>query len=84
MELKSATSASAGGTFDPQYERIVVVFNASPTEQTLALPARGSAGLALHPLLQVIADVRLQKCSATPAGLYVPARTTAVFVTPRA
>ena len=55
MEITSADCMlpSSGGTSDPAYKRLVVVFNASPATQLLPAPT-GAGPLLLHPeLLQL-------------------------------
>lgn len=70
---------------DPQYDHLLVVFNANPEEATFALPG-GLAmdGWVLHPLLAAGPDPLARQATFDPATqtLRVPGRTTAVFVHP--
>lgn len=68
---------------DPEWERIVVVFNATPTEQRVTHPAFARNAFELHPRQATGADAVVRTARADRAGssLVVPARTTAVFVT---
>ena len=67
---------------DAKWERVVVVFNATPTEQRIVYPAFGQLALELHPRQATGADPVARTARADRAGsaLVVPARTTAVFV----
>lgn len=68
---------------DPQYDRIFVVFNASPGEAAFTLPADSAMdGLSLHPLLAAGPDPIARQAAFDPAThtFTVPGRTTAVFV----
>jgi len=69
--------------FDPEYKRIVVVFNASPIDQEMPFPPQAS-GLQLHPLQAAAGapDARAASCVVDEVArvLHVPSRTAAVFV----
>jgi len=67
---------------DPAWSRIVVVFNATPTEQRITYPAFGQIAFDLHPAQANGHDpvVRNAHADRTSSSLVVPARTTAVFV----
>ena len=77
-------SDTAGENLDPEYDRIVVVFNADDDE--LVIPAADLAGreMALHPVLAASADpVVIGASWDSAAGAFtVPGRTAAVFVQP--
>ena len=70
-----------GRLADP-YDRIVVLFNASPDSQTYASAAFVGADFKLHPIQQASSDpvVRTAGYDAAAGGFTVPGRTTAVFV----
>jgi len=69
---------------DPNYERVVVLFNA--TNETISFTRADLAGMALelHPLLAVSQDsIVLESLFDSESGVFsVPALTTAVFVIP--
>lgn len=65
---------------DTQHRAVVVVFNASNTAQTMAMP--NAQNYELHTVQQNSADTINQTSTATTNGLSVPALTTAVFVLP--
>ncbi len=71
---------------DPAYEYVMVLFNANKVPQSITLPQAIDKGFTLHPaqLDTVDADPVVQKASFDNAtGRFtVPARTTAVFVSP--
>jgi pullulanase-type alpha-1,6-glucosidase len=64
------------------WERIAVIFNATPAEQAGADPAWAGGNWALHPTLADSADpvVRSARFAPGEGGFSVPAYTTAVFV----
>lgn len=70
------------GDLDPNYDRIVVLFNAAPGEVTFAIPEDAGLQFALHPVLAASADPVVQTSSydAATGTFTVPGRTTAVFV----
>ena len=67
---------------DEQYAEIVVLFNATPEEQSFAGEAWSGTAFELHPILAGSADplVREARFDAGAGTFTVPARTTAVFV----
>ena len=74
--------ADPGGDFDPRAERIVALFNATPHPQHFTAPSLAGLDFELHRVQQASADpvVRSSTYDATSQTLWVPARTTAVFV----
>ena len=63
--------------------RVVVVFNATPEERQVKVPAVEGSPLALHEVQRNGADEIVKRARVTATGgLCVPARTTAVFVQP--
>ncbi|NUM44364.1 MAG: DUF3372 domain-containing protein, partial [Anaerolineales bacterium] len=75
------------GDLDPNYDRIVVLFNAAPGEVSFAIPEDaglelGEMQFRLHPILAASADPVVQTSSydAATGTFTVPGRTTAVFV----
>lgn len=70
------------GDLDPNYDRIVVLFNAAPGEVTFAIPEDAGLEFTLHPVLAASADPVVQTSSydAATGTFTVPGRTTAVFV----
>ncbi|TDD71963.1 pullulanase-type alpha-1,6-glucosidase [Jiangella aurantiaca] len=67
----------AGEDLDPDRERLVVVFNATPSAVTV--PVDDGASLRLHPVQAAGADPVVRSATAGADGLTVPARTVAVF-----
>jgi pullulanase-type alpha-1,6-glucosidase len=67
---------------DPNHEAVVVLFNASDTPQTFAVPGTAGQGFRLHPVQTNSADTTVRQAAFDPStGTFsVPARTTAVFV----
>lgn len=72
-----------GEDLDPEFEEIVVVFNATDEPQTHVMPASADREWELHPVQQGSSDSVVVTSSHDQAtGTFsVPARTTAVFVT---
>jgi pullulanase/glycogen debranching enzyme len=70
------------GNMDPNYETIIVFFNASKTQQVFNIPGTAAATYALHPVhLDMIDADPVVKTASFNAGTFtIPARTTAVFV----
>ncbi|MEO5835026.1 MAG: pullulanase-type alpha-1,6-glucosidase [Nakamurella sp.] len=68
---------TVGPDIDPARDRIVVVFNASGAEQSVALA--GTAGLALSAVQAGGADPVVKQSTVGYSSLTVPARTVAVF-----
>ena len=69
---------------DPLYENIVVLFNPNKIDRNFTLAGLAGVPFALHPVQQNSADVRVQTAAYDQGSgdFYVPARTTAVFVSP--
>jgi pullulanase len=69
---------------DPNYERVVVLFNASSEEVSYTVDELARLELVLHPVQAASADAIVQTSSFEPlTGTFtVPAMTTAVFVLP--
>jgi pullulanase len=69
---------------DPNYQLMVVVFNATQRRQNLRLPELADVRLSLHPLLRDSGDPVVTTAThyLTSGVLSVPAFTTAVFVLP--
>ncbi|MFB4263584.1 pullulanase-type alpha-1,6-glucosidase [Nonomuraea sp. GTA35] len=67
---------------DPRWSSVTVVFNATPSEHTQAMPSLAGRQVALHPVQAGSADAVVRTASADRATgtLTVPARTVAVFV----
>ncbi len=74
-------SDAVGADLDPNYRGVIVVFNATPESQTVAVP--DAAGYSLHPVQAASVDPIVRMASATADGFTVPALTTAVFVLPQ-
>lgn len=70
----------SGADLDPDRERLVVVFNATPSAVTA--PVQDGASLRLHPIQAAGADPVVRTAVAGAAGVTVPARTVAVFEQP--
>jgi pullulanase-type alpha-1,6-glucosidase len=79
MTLSDAVAGAPD--LDPRWSRIVVVFNATPTEQRVTYPAFGQLPLELHPVQQQGRDPIVSTAHSDRVGsaLVVPAWTTAVF-----
>jgi hypothetical protein len=67
---------------DPRWERILVVFNGGPEDQTLFDPGFGRFDWHLHPALAAGGDAVAKRASVdrARAALTVPGLTAAVFV----
>jgi pullulanase len=81
--VMSITDVGEGlADLDPMREQIVVVFNATPEEQTYGGSDWKGLAFELHPVLQSSADeaVKTAAYDADGGTFTVPARTTAVFV----
>jgi pullulanase-type alpha-1,6-glucosidase len=70
----------AGADVDPDRERLVVVFNATPEEQTVEVDA--AATLELHPVQANGADEVVKQTSVDGTSVTVPARTVVVLEQP--
>jgi pullulanase-type alpha-1,6-glucosidase len=75
-------SDTDGADLDPNARSIVVVFNASDTEQTIAVAGAAHKHYKLHDIQQKSSDktVGKSKFKLSNGSFTVPARTTAVFV----
>jgi hypothetical protein len=78
MDLSDTT----GENLDPNYDRVVVVFNANDEELVYAAAELAGRTLELHPVLAASADpiVAGSSWDAATGTFTVPGRTTAVFV----
>jgi pullulanase-type alpha-1,6-glucosidase len=74
---------TVGPSVDPDVDRIVVVYNATPREQSVTPAHTGRARWHLHPLQRTGADAVAAAATWREGTFTVPARTTAVFVQPR-
>lgn len=70
-----------GTAVDQRTARIVVVFNATPQSQTVAVPQ--ASGLRLSPIQAGGVDPVVKRSTVSGSSVSVPARTVAVFVQPR-
>jgi pullulanase/glycogen debranching enzyme len=70
----------AGSDLDPDRERLVVVFNATPEEQTVEVDA--AATLELNPVQATGADEVVKQTSVDAESVTVPARTVVVLEQP--
>jgi pullulanase len=79
--VMSLENTGAGRLADP-FDRVVVVFNATPQTQTFANPDLASAAFVLHPVLQNSSDpvVKTSTYDAATGTFSVPERTAAIFV----
>jgi pullulanase-type alpha-1,6-glucosidase len=68
---------------DQAHRNIVVVFNATPEAQTVAVDGTAGGAYRLHPVQATSADPVVRTASFAAGSFTVPARTTAVFVEPR-
>jgi pullulanase-type alpha-1,6-glucosidase len=75
----------ADGEVDRNYERVVVLLNASPEDRTLVVPGLAGQSLELHPLQRRSADhvVRRSRFVRPTGSFTIPGRTAAVFVEER-
>jgi pullulanase len=73
---------TGGGRLADPFDRVVVLFNATPETQRFAETAFSGAGFVLHPVQQASSDPLLKSSTYDSAtGTFsVPGRTTAVFV----
>jgi pullulanase-type alpha-1,6-glucosidase len=71
------SGAAPGADLDPERDRLVVIFNATPWWQTATVPA--PAGLVLHPVQQAGLDPIVRLTSIRPEGVNVPPRTVVVL-----
>jgi len=79
MDLSDVTG---GDNLDPNYDRVVVIFNADDDEVTITADELAERTLTLHPVLVNSADAVVGESAwdATTGTFTVPGRTTAVFV----
>jgi len=68
----------AGSDLDPRWERVVVVYNATPERQQV--PVGAAAGLRLHPVQGDGADDVVRRTAVSDDAIEVPPRTVAVLV----
>lgn len=73
------------GDLDPNYDRVVVLFNAGKFGKTFTDPSLVDMDLELHPVQMMSQDSIVQTSNFSPdTGTFsIPARTTAVFVLPQ-
>jgi pullulanase-type alpha-1,6-glucosidase len=72
---------TAGKDLDRRWERLVVVFNASPTATTQVVPGTAGRSYTLHPVQASGGDPVVKTARHTGGGTFtVPPRTVAVFV----
>ena len=73
---------SGAGRLDDPFDRVVVLFNATPQTQSFANASFAGAAFVLHPVLKNSTDPLMKNASFdTSSGAFsVPARTAAVFV----
>jgi hypothetical protein len=72
-------SDRVGDDLDPQWEEIVVIFNATPDEVAQDVEA-ASGDFVLHPVQASGADPVVKTATVEGTSFTVPARTVAVFV----
>ena len=74
-----------GADLDPQYELIVVLFNARAEATTFTAPAVAGRQLRLHPMQANGSDPLVKQATyhPDPGTWTIPRRTTAVFVQPQ-
>jgi pullulanase len=76
-----AMELSAGSTSDGPYRHILVIFNATPMQQTIPVDDLKGIHMQLHPLQANSADLVVRGATFDERGIaQVPALTTAVFV----
>jgi pullulanase-type alpha-1,6-glucosidase len=82
MIVMSLTDVGLPGNLDPDYDLIMVVFNATKEEKRFNLIALQGIPIELHPIQRASHDsvVKAATFDRTTAVFSVPARTTAVFV----
>lgn len=69
---------------DPDYEAVVVLFNANKFGQTILIPEFEGANMVIHPVQANSSDRTVKEAYFQATGEFsVPARTTAVFVLPQ-
>lgn len=77
-------SDQVGTDLDPQFDQIVVLFNANDEAQTFTIADLAGMDMVLHPVLAASSDGRYAEMSydAASGAFAVPGRSTAVFVLP--
>ncbi|MCL4262227.1 MAG: pullulanase-type alpha-1,6-glucosidase [Anaerolineae bacterium] len=77
-------SDQVGTDLDPQFDQIVVLFNANDEAQTFMISELAGMEMVLHPVLAASSDGRYAEMSydAASGAFAVPGRSTAVFVLP--
>lgn len=70
-------------SIDPNFQKLVAIFNARPDVMKLSLPLLEGSALQLHPVQVFGADGRVKLSTFSNGVFEVPPRTTAVFVEPR-
>jgi pullulanase/glycogen debranching enzyme len=75
-------SDPASDELDAQFTRVIVLFNAAPSEVTFTEPALRGLRLALHPIQAAGSDplVKRARYDAASGTFTIPGRTTVVFV----
>jgi len=71
---------STGRDLDPRWERIVVIFNASPDPTTQTVPGQAGRAFSLHPVQANGGDPVVREAHSVDGTFTVPARTVPVFV----
>jgi hypothetical protein len=84
MIVMSLSDVGVSTSVDPNYDLVVVVFNATGEEQRFTLSTLAGTALELHPVQAASNDPVVQTAAfdAGAGGFVVPARTTAAFVAP--
>ena len=80
MELNSSYSLGDEGVYDPQFKRLVAIFNARPDTATIKFP---TSGLELHPELCHSADYIYSEVEIGQDEVKVPRRTSVVLIEER-
>ncbi|MBN2303291.1 MAG: pullulanase-type alpha-1,6-glucosidase [Anaerolineae bacterium] len=80
--VMSITDMGDVDNLDPNYQMIVVLFNATPETISFTVDDLAEMGFDLHPIQAVSADPVVQTASFEAGTFSVPGRTTAVFVLP--
>ena len=80
ISMTISDGVCAGEPLDPNYDGILVLFNADDEPKTVDI---GLSGMELHPLLKEGRDVVISETTVSPDGRFsIPALTAAVFVKP--
>jgi len=86
MSIKDGDKGMPGLTqLDPLYRRVVLIFNARPSEFVAPISALKSLPLTLHPIQEASSDARVKTSfyDASTGTFKIPPRTTSVFVEAR-